>query len=378
MSPTLPDPAVESDLCHLADRFREILDQERSFRPDIAWYPYDSLTNVEHICRLLSGTGLDMRKLIASGHVLDLGCADGEFAFFLESLGAQVTAVDRPETNHNGMRGVYALKQALKSGVDIQSIDIENRFTVSSTQYTLACLLGVPYHLRNPFTVLEVISRSCRFCLLSTRVTQYLPDRTTRIAGAPVAYLVDRFELNADPTNFWVFTEACLRRLLSRTGWNVLSLMSLGDTTSSDPVSPDHDERAFVLLESHRIAFKGVTFLDGWHDAEQSGWRWTAQHFSFKLSREQTGSAILNMELFVPDAMIDAFGEVTLSVRVDGAVLRSRTFRGAGDHSYSEQLKAESLTLVVQCSLDHKLPPAGADLRELGLVVASIALHNPA
>jgi len=37
--------------------------------------------------------------------------------------------------------------------------------------------------------------------------------------------------------------------LIERTGWNLLSYFTIGDTISSTPADPDHDERAFCLLE---------------------------------------------------------------------------------------------------------------------------------
>jgi len=37
--------------------------------------------------------------------------------------------------------------------------------------------------------------------------------------------------------------------LIDRTGWKLLSYVTIGDTTSSTPADPDHDERAFCLLE---------------------------------------------------------------------------------------------------------------------------------
>ena len=46
---------------------------------------------------------------------------------------------------------------------------------------------------------------------------------------------------------------AGLRRILHRTGWDVLDYMSVGNTTQSDPASPGGDERAVCLLRSRLV-----------------------------------------------------------------------------------------------------------------------------
>jgi hypothetical protein len=61
---------------------------------------------------------------------------------------------------------------------------------------------------------------------------------------------VDPYETNNDPTNYWIFTEMGLRRIFSRTGWEVVSLITLGALVDSDPASAEFDQRAFALLRS--------------------------------------------------------------------------------------------------------------------------------
>ena len=75
------------------------------------------------------------------------------------------------------------------------------------------------------------------------------PSRTP-VVDLPVAYLVAPDETNNDATNYWMFSPAGLERIVSRAGWSVLERYSVGDVIASDPSSPDHDERAFLLLRS--------------------------------------------------------------------------------------------------------------------------------
>ncbi len=124
-------------------------------------------------------------------------------------------------------------------------------------QYGLVCLLGILYHLKNPFFVLETIARKSRYCLLSTRIARYGVDAGLEMENAPLAYLLSPDECNNDATNFWIFSFAGLLRLADRCGWRVLEQRRVGDTSASDPASPEHDERAFLLLESRHFAEAG-------------------------------------------------------------------------------------------------------------------------
>jgi hypothetical protein len=65
----------------------------------------------------------------------------------------------------------------------------------------------------------------------------------------PVAYLLEPYEVSqTDPTNYWVFSEAGLRRLAARAGWSVLDYRAVGDPARAEPAGPDW--RAWCLLRS--------------------------------------------------------------------------------------------------------------------------------
>ena len=246
-------PADRLDPARLIDaalRFRTRLDQAKAGIADVPWYPYDSLMNLYPLRDLLTGDRRFLLDLAGGAPVLDLGCGDGALAFFLESLGATVHAVDNAPTNYNGMRGVRALKAALGSRAEIFELDLDARFTLPGAPYGLALFLGTLYHLKNPFQALEAMARQSRHCLLSTRVARVTPGGQVNYHDLPMAYLLDDREANADPTNFWIFSEAGLRRILHRSGWDVLAWTTTGDTRASEPASESADERAFCLLRS--------------------------------------------------------------------------------------------------------------------------------
>lgn len=214
------------------------------------WYPYGTLNNLLHLDTLLTGSNRDLATLIGSLPVADVGAADGDMAFLLETLGCDVDVVDYGPTNYNTLRGARLLKTARNSNVGIHEMNLDAYFDWPRAQYGLVLFMGILYHLKNPFYVMESLAKVTRYAIISTRIAQYSPDLKTNISALPVGYLLHASEANNDATNFWIFSDAGLRRIIDRTGWKILDYMKAGNTEKSDPASAGGDERAFVLLES--------------------------------------------------------------------------------------------------------------------------------
>ncbi len=233
------------------------------------WYPYGTLSNFGVLDQLLRGERRRLLELIDGRLTVDIGCADGDLAFFLETLGCRVAVIDYAPTNYNGLQGLRLLKSALNSRVEIHEVDLDSQFVLPGGQsYGLVFLLGTLYHLKNPYFVLESIARRARFCLISTRIARYASGRRRRLrlfrdrreksdrvklADLPVAYLLDELECNDDFTNYWIFSEGGLHRILRRAGWSVSDYLSVGNTADSDPASAEGDERAFCLVRSRLV-----------------------------------------------------------------------------------------------------------------------------
>jgi hypothetical protein len=247
-----------------AARFRSALEEckQRIAPREFSWYPYDTFGNFGALNRLLSGQNRDLLGLIGAGPAVDIGAADGDVAFFMESLGIPMHIVDHPPTNFNSCRGVRTLKEVLQSKAEILETDLDRQFTLPNRRYSFAFFLGILYHLKNPFGALEALAEHAQHAVISTRVARYnvaphaegMDDRESvprvQLQTIPMAYLLDPAECNNDATNYWIFSEAGLRRILSRTGWEILDFMTLGNDRDSDPASPEGDERAFCLVRS--------------------------------------------------------------------------------------------------------------------------------
>jgi tRNA (mo5U34)-methyltransferase len=360
-----------------AEKYREVLCRARLGirNPGFEWYPYDTLSSLTHCNQLLHGANRAMFGPDGQGRkVLDLGCADGELAFFLESLGYQVTAVDHGDYNHNAMRGVRALKAALGSAVELVELDLDRPFQLPGGPYDFAFFLGTFYHLRNPFHVLEELAKHAAFCFLSTRIARRFPGGAPMPKDVALAYLLDENELNNDESNYFVFSEPGLRLALKRTFWEVLDFLSVGDTRHSDPVRADRDERAFCFLRSRFDRLANVELLDGWHEAEGTGWRWTEREFSFRIHAAGSARArTVAIQLFLPDELFAANGTVALAGRVNDSELAPAEFRRAGAHVLARRLPQGTEEMVLRFRVSPTLAADAHDSRERGVVVVSIS-----
>jgi SAM-dependent methyltransferase len=347
---------------------------------EFGWYPYDSLSNFNSLQRVLKGQFRTILDELKGARVLDIGAADGELAFFLESKGFSVTAIDHPFTNFNGMRGIRKLKEALHSNVEIISADLDSRFDFPAGQYDLVFFLGILYHLKNPYYILDLLAQRARFCFLSTRVARFTPDRVA-IQKLPVAYLLGPDELNHDWTNYWIFSDAGLKRLLYRTGWEICSYGTIGDTERSRPDTMANDERALCLIRNRRLTDPGLTvkLLKGWHELEEHHWRWTERRFSVEIPLQDPDAAgVLELEFVYPDPVKERIGLLRLNASIEGAPLPETEYRASGPHVYRATVPPRQLrkpTLLVEFELNQAIPPDAGDLRERGIIVSNIGLR---
>jgi hypothetical protein len=348
-------------LVEQAQRFGNVLAEARGrvCLLNETWYPYDSLANVVSIEDLLRRANLSFAEVAGGQPVADIGCADGDLAFFLASLGCDVDAIDNPDTNQNLMAGVHVLSSMLGFAVRPTAINLDYRFELPR-RYGLAIVFGILYHLKNPMALLESLAYSARYCLLSTRVADRAPGGAG-FAELPVAWLLGASEINDDPTNYWIFSEAGLRRLVERCGWRVVAWTRAGAAVA-DPV--EADARVFCLLESTRLPAE-YGLLDGWHELEYKSWRWTRQRFAVSTRGPRRS---LRFRYSVPSAWLARVGASELRIAVNGAPLAAEPITAAGEFEVTRPLPAaESLT--IEFELTRAVAAGEIEQRELGLLV---------
>jgi len=121
--------------------------------------------------------------------------------------------------------------------------------------------------------------------------------------------------------------------------------------------------------------------VSGFYSVESNAWRWTAREFTVVLrvpgGAAQRG-ARLDVDLTVPPVTIEKLKTISLSATADGHALRPETYTEAGQFHYQRDLDPGMLansSARLEFKLDKVMPPANGDLRELGIIVASIGLE---
>lgn len=328
--------------------------RSRAAQPGLDWYPHDSIGTLSMVDRFLTGPERFLKTLVGDQPVLDIGCADGALSFVFESLGVPVYAIDHPPTNFNRMRGVRALKNALRSGVHIVAADLDANPALPVEHCGLALFFGILYHLKNPLGVLEVLASRARYCLLSTAITRFAADQQTDLRDLPIAFLAGREGLKDDDTNYWIFTEAGLRVLVDRAGWEIRDWMVASDDDKT-LWGMQRDERAFCLLRSRAFPpVERAQLLGGWHALENDAWRWTARKFSVLAPAAGT----LTLKCTTREPMTIRCGSHAQEIE-------------AGDRDVRFDVPAG----VAEFELDHCIPADSTDGRERGLIVRSVEIR---
>ncbi len=367
-----PKPLIQQfeirDLIARAVDFQDALRHTKSeiALPDPGWYPWDSFGTVTLLDQLLTGRHRILDPILGAVPILDIGCGDGDLSFFFEALGHRVCAIDTPPTNFNRMAGVQALKSALDSSVRIESIDLDCGAPLPLRRCGLALFFGILYHLKNPYGVLESLAAQARYCLLSTAITRFAPDRTG-VNHLPVAFLAGGDGLRGDGTNYWIFSEAGLRTLLDRTGWEVCD-WTVSAAEGSILWDAQRDERVVCLLRSRRFDAPPQTQLAaGWHVLESAAWRWTERRFSLYLA---PGGQRVALKVTAPQNL--AF-PLTLTAGVAGQLIAAHVISEAGDFICAQQIPPGAEVLV-EFEVDRALAPDATDSRERAILVRDIEI----
>jgi hypothetical protein len=128
-----------------------------------------------------------------------------------------------------------------------------------------------------------------------------------------------------------------------------------------------------------RISMEDAARLDGFYGVE-NGTRWTKREFAitFGLAGDAGDAPVLAVQLYIPDALIQKLGPITLSARLGDHRFEPETYRQSGQYTFKREFNVDWLasgTNRFEFVLDKALPPTPADRRELGVVVLSASLE---
>ncbi|HEV8041777.1 MAG TPA: hypothetical protein VGP62_23065 [Bryobacteraceae bacterium] len=364
-------------LCSAQDLWVKLKDEKKKTQlAEGEWYPFDTLSCVPTITELISRDFDVVAADIAGRPVADIGCADGDLAMLFAGWGADVDAIDYAPNNYNRMLGVRTLSRVLDLPVRTYDINLDHDFKLPQDVYGLTLFLGILYHLKNPYAVLEQLAFQTRWCILSTRIAQVTPTVRARVENEPVAYLADGREIGNDATNYWVFSAGGLFRILQRTRWAIVASKRIGCLVDSSPIDPQGDERMFILLKS-RVHFPElhVRLAEGWHPLE-GAFRWTAKKFALEavLPLEKPFSRFA-LSIFVPRQVVQA-GRIVFSCKIRDQVVGTAQYVAAGFYEFVAELPAFALhepVLRLDFAVESDFVSEETDGRELGICVPADA-----
>ena len=220
-------------------------------------------------------------------------------------------------------------------------------------------LPGVLYHLKNPFSVLERLAESARYCLLSTAIAAPSKDQHDGFADLPAAFLAGKDGLRGDETNYWFFTEAALRRsLVDRTGWEVC-MERRGQSRIYDTGCTTRPEVDLPVAQPQASGRRAFAIIRG---LAQAGERRVALDRAALFGLARRAPARIELGFTVPAAI---GWPIVLSA---GGVRKA--FDAPGEYRFAIAAGPG----VVEFEADRPLPPDREDGRERGIVVRDARL----
>ncbi len=148
------------------------------------------------------------------------------------------------------------------------------------------------------------------------------------------------------------------------------------DVIEVDPNTAHAGSRAHISTADPSAADR----LEGFHQIE-SGWRWSERKFAITLDAptlEGAKAARVSVDVYIPDALIQQLGSVTLSARAGNQSLAPETWRTAGNYTYIREVSPHGLHTGanrIEFSLEKSIPPREGDKRELGIIVQAASLE---
>lgn len=122
-------------------------------------------------------------------------------------------------------------------------------------------------------------------------------------------------------------------------------------------------------------------WLSGFYGPEDGAFRWTKRQFSARLGVNEANvrGGSLVVALYIPDAVIQKVGPMSLTADIDGHALPSQVWSQPGRYTYRCNLDPAWMApgaKLVSFTLDKSAPPGAIDQRELGIIVREISIEE--
>ena len=191
-------------------------------RPDYWFHSFrfpdgEAIAGVKPIEGLESEAALIFPERLDGLSVLDIGAWDGFFSFEAERCGAaDVLATDHFSWSGAGWgdkRGFDHAHHRLGSRVRSLDLDIDDHDPAALGRFDMVLLLGVLYHVTDPYGTLRCAAAMCGSHLVLETVV------ALRHETLPAMRLFTDLELDGDPTNYWAPNIPALREMARRFGF---------------------------------------------------------------------------------------------------------------------------------------------------------------
>lgn len=212
---------------------------------------------------------------LSGKRVLDIGTADGYFAFLAEERGAEVLAIDTWPRE-----GFFVAHRLRHSQVEFRQMSLYDLDPADVGMFDLVLCFGVYYHLKKPISAMERIARVAKdLVLLESEVVA--PNAAL---GFDFSLFHESDEWLDDPTNWWIPTTENFLSTVRAAGFPRAELVNHYDDTRTviraekGPLTQgkvrdedlfiaiDHPERNQFIQPGEPIDVRGWTVSQLHHD----------------------------------------------------------------------------------------------------------------
>lgn len=188
----------------------------------------------------------------------DVGASSGFFSFAARRRGARVVAFDIRHKDNSG----FGLAQQLNALHDIahHQVNVLELNPEDYGRFDVVLAMGLLYHTADPYRALANCAALCddRLVIESYCIDATLPAAT---ASQPIMRFIadprrfpDQGQPNADRSNFWGFTAACLDQMVRDVGFRVAHCRINGDRVLFDARRGDDSQTATRLGLAYGLA----------------------------------------------------------------------------------------------------------------------------